>query len=349
MTGTLTAIACNLSVASTFALTLGAPAAFAQGSTMVKIDGSSTVFPVTEAVAEEFQKSKKNATKVTVGISGTGGGFKKFCRGETDVQNASRPIAKEEMEACAKAGIEYIELPIAFDALTVVVSPKNTWLKSITVAELKTIWEPAAQGKIMKWKQVNPAWPDEPIKLFGAGSDSGTFDYFTEAINGKSKASRGDFTASEDDNVLVQGVSSDKNALGYFGYAYYEPNKGKLRALPIDGGEKAPKKGVAVMASPEAVIEGTYYPLSRPIFIYVGAKALGRPEVKEFADFYLNNAARLSTAVKYIPLPAQAYTAALDRVAKKQVGTAFGGANEVGLHIDELMKRTPSLKFAQKK
>src|SRR5918994_2174640 len=190
----------------------------------IKIDGSSTVFPVTEAVAEEFQKAKKNAVRVTVGISGTGGGFKKFCRGETDISNASRPILKEEMEGCSKAGVEYVEIPIAFDALTVAVNPKNDWVKSLTVADLKKIWEPGAQGKVMKWKDVKAEWPDAPMKLFGAGTDSGTFDYFTEAVNGKAKASRSDFTASEDDNVLVQGIENDRNAMGYIPYAYYEPH-----------------------------------------------------------------------------------------------------------------------------
>jgi phosphate transport system substrate-binding protein len=244
-----------------------APVALAQ---VVKVDGSSTVYPVTEGVAEDFQKSKKNAIKVTVGISGTGGGFKKFCRGETDIQNASRPILAAEMADCKAAGIEYIELPVAFDALTVVMNPRNTFLQSITVDELKKIWEPGAQGKVTKWNQVNPAWPDAPIKLFGAGSDSGTFDYFTEAINGKSKASRGDYTASEDDNVLVQGVSQDVNAIGYFGYAYYAENQGRLKAVPIV--EKAGKP--AVGPSEASVLNGTYQPLSRPIFIYVSAKAL---------------------------------------------------------------------------
>ena len=195
-------------------------------SQIVEIDGSSTVFPVTEAVAEEFQKAKKGKIKVTVGISGTGGGFKKFCRGETDIQDASRPILKQEMEACKGAGVEYIELPIAFDALTVIVNPKNNWSPSMTVAELKKIWEPSAQGKITNWNQVRDKWPNAPLKLFGAGADSGTFDYFTEAITGKAKSSRGDFTASEDDNVLVQGVANDVNALGFFGFAYYS----KIRA-----------------------------------------------------------------------------------------------------------------------
>ncbi|HCE28931.1 MAG TPA: protein sphX, partial [Comamonadaceae bacterium] len=214
---------------ATTALALSGASVFAQ---VVKVDGSSTVYPVTEAVAEEFQKANKG-TKVTVGVSGTGGGFKKFCRNETDVANASRPISKSEMDACRAAGVEYYELPVAFDALTVVINPKNAWLKQATVAELKKMWEPAAQGKVMRWNQINPTWPDQPIKLFGAGSDSGTFDYFTEAIVGKSKSSRGDFTASEDDNVLVQGVAGDVNAIGYFGYAYYAENTNKLKALPI--------------------------------------------------------------------------------------------------------------------
>src|SRR5688572_11693650 len=246
-----------LGLVAAFAATLGL-SALAKAQT-VKIDGSSTVYPITEAVAEEFQKSKKGAIKVTVGISGTGGGFKKFCRGETDISNASRPILKAEMDDCRKAGVEYMEMPVAYDALTVVINPKNTFIKSISVAELKKIWEPAAQGKITSWNQVNPAWPNAPIKLFGAGSDSGTFDYFTEAINGKSKASRGDFTASEDDNVLVQGVSQDVNAIGYFGYAYYAENQARLRAVPIVEKEGGP----AVAPSEQSVLAGSYQPLSR--------------------------------------------------------------------------------------
>ena len=204
---------------------------------IVTIDGSSTVFPVTEAVAEEFQKSKKGKIKVTVGISGTGGGFKKFCRGETDIQDASRPILKQEMAACKDSGVEYIELPVAFDALTVIVNPRNNWAPSMTVTELKKIWEPGAQGKITSWNQVRDKWPNSPLKLFGAGADSGTFDYFTEAITGKAKSSRGDFTASEDDNVLVQGVANDVNALGFFGFAYYAENTKKLKAVAIDAGK----------------------------------------------------------------------------------------------------------------
>jgi phosphate transport system substrate-binding protein len=305
---------------------------------VVKIDGSSTVFPVTEAVAEDFQKAKKGAIKVTVGISGTGGGFKKFCRGETDISNASRPILKKEMEDCKAAGIEYYELPVAFDALTVVVHPKNTFIKSLTVAELKKMWEPAAQGKVTRWNQVNPAWPDAPLKLFGPGADSGTFDYFTEAVVGKAKSSRGDFTASEDDNVLVQGVSRDVNGLGYFGYAYYVENKDKLRAVPIVNG-----KGQAVEPSLEAVLKGTYEPLSRPIFIYVSAKAIARPEVREFVQFYMTNGAKLAKEVKYVPLPDSAYKIAWEHVQKGKKGTVFGGQAEVGVTIEELLKREASL------
>ena len=271
----------------------------AHAQSVVKIDGSSTVYPVTEAVAEEFQKEQKGAIKVTVGISGTGGGFKKFCRGETDISDASRPILKQEMEECTKTGVRYYELPIAFDALTVVINPKNTFIKQLTVAQLKTIWAPESQGKVTSWKQVDPSFPDAPLKLFGAGSDSGTFDYFTEAIVGKAKSSRGDYTASEDDNVLVQGVSRDVNAIGYFGYAYYAENKGKLTAVPIVN-----KDGKAVVPSEKAVIEGTYNPLSRPIFIYVSEKALDKPEVQKFVDFYLKHAAKLASEVKYVPLPA---------------------------------------------
>jgi phosphate transport system substrate-binding protein len=305
----------------------------------VKIDGSSTVYPVTEAVAEEFQVKKKGAVKVTVGISGTGGGFKKFCRGEIDISNASRPILKKEMDDCKATGVQYIEVPVAFDALTVVINPQNAFLKSITVAELKKMWEPAAQGKITKWNQINAAWPDAPLKLFGAGSDSGTFDYFTEATVGKAKASRGDYTASEDDNVLVQGVARDKNAIGYFGYAYFAENQDKLKAVPVVAKDGAP----AVGPSEKTVEDGSYQPLSRPIFIYVNAKSLQRAEVKEFVEFYLKNAAALVKEVKYIALPARAYTLASEHVAKGKMGTVFGGTAEVGVTIEELLKREAKL------
>ena len=301
---------------------------------LVKVDGSSTVYPITEAVAEDFQVSKKNKVRVTVGISGTGGGFKKFCRGETDVSNASRPITKKEIEDCKAAGIEFLEMPVAYDALTVVINPKNTWAKTLTVAELKAIWEPAAQGKITNWNQVNPAFPDRPLKLYGPGADSGTFEYFTEAINGKSKSTRGDFTASEDDNVLVQGVSRDVGGLGYFGYAYYTENKDKLAAVSVIAAPGKP----AVPPSLETVVNGTYQPLARPIFIYVNAKSASKPEVKEFVEYYMKHGDKLAKEVKYVSLPAKAYAYNLDHFAKMAKGTKFGGENKVGLTIEDLMK-----------
>jgi phosphate transport system substrate-binding protein len=301
----------------------------------VTVDGSSTVYPITEAVAEDFQKSKKNKIQVTVGISGTGGGFKKFCRGETDISDASRPILKKEMELCAQNGVKYIELPVAFDAMTVVINPKNTWAEKITVAELKKMWEPGAQGKITRWNQINPAWPDAPLKLFGPGADSGTFDYFTEAIVGKAKSSRGDFTASEDDNVLVQGVSRDENALGYFGYAYYAENTGKMKAVAIIEKDGKP----AVLPSVETVMKGTYQPLARPLFIYVSNKSYDKPEVREFIEFYLKNAPALVKEVKYVPLGEADYKLASDNYSSRKLGTGFGGEPEVGVLISDLLKR----------
>lgn len=324
-----------LGISAVLGVLIGA-AGVAGADAIVKIDGSSTVYPITEAVAEDFQIAKKGKIKVTVGISGTGGGFKKFCRGETDIVNASRPILKKEMDDCKAAGVQYVEMPVAYDALTVVVNPKNDWSRTITVAELKKIWEPAAQGKITKWSQVNPAWPDDTIKLYGAGADSGTFDYFTEAIVGKAKSSRGDFTASEDDNVLVQGVASDRNALGFFGFAYYVENQKKVKAVAVDGG-----KG-GIIPSAKTVEDGSYQPLSRPIFIYVNIKAAEKPEVKELVEFYMNNAAALVKEVKFFPLPAQAYTTNLEHLNKKKIGTVFGGHSEVGLKIEELLKREAS-------
>lgn len=306
-------------------------------SSIIKIDGSSTVYPVTEAVAEEFQKSTRGKVRVTVGISGTGGGFKKFCRGETDISDASRPILKEEIEACRANGIKYIELPVAFDALTVVVSPQNTWVNSITVGDLKKMWSPTAQGTIARWNQVRPDWPDLPLALFGAGSDSGTFDYFTEAIVGKAKSSRGDYTGSEDDNVLVQGVSSNKSALGYIPFAYYAPHAKKLKALSIDSGQGS------VAPSLDNVVNGKYQPLSRPLFIYVKAAAATRHEVKAFVEFYLSEGAALAEEVKYIPLSKAAYAGALKRFREGRAGSAFGGTPEVGVPIEDVLKREPKL------
>ena len=322
-----------LSITAALAAIFTAPHTMA-AEKIIKIDGSSTVYPITEAVAEEYQIATK--VKVTVGISGTGGGFKKFCRGETDVQNASRPILKKEMDACKEAGIQYIELPVAYDGLTVVVNKNNDFVKSLTVEELKKMWEPSAQGKVKSWKQVNPAFPDTPLKLFGAGSDSGTFDYFTEAIVGKAKSSRGDYTASEDDNVLVQGVQSDKGGLGYFGFAYFEENEDKLKAVPI----VAKKGAAAVMPTYESVKNGTYQPLARPLFIYVNAtSAAFKPEVKAFINFYLDNAPTLVKEVKYIPLPANEYAAVGKHWKALKPGTGFDGTPEVGVKIEELLAR----------
>jgi phosphate transport system substrate-binding protein len=314
-------------VAASFGISISA--VHSQSVSTVTVDGSSTVFPITEAAAEDFQKAQRGKVRVTVGVSGTGGGFKKFCRGETDISGASRPILQKEIDACKAAGIRYVELPVAYDALTVVVHPQNSWAKNLTVAELKKMWEPGAQGKVNNWNQVRNGFPNAPLKLFGPGANSGTFDYFTEAVVGKSKASRGDFTASEDDNVLVQGVSRNKNALGYFGYAYYAENKNKLKAVPING----------VLPSEATVKNGSYNPLSRPIFIYVSSKSIDKPEVKQFVQFYLQNAAKFSQEVKYIALPASAYTTAQNHFNKKRYGTIFGGQESVGLKIEELLSR----------
>ena len=304
---------------------------------VIQIDGSSTVFPITEAVAEEFQKANKNI-RVTVGISGTGGGFQKFCRAETDISDASRPISATEIAACKQAGIEYIELPIAYDGLAVVVNPKNTWAASMTVAELKKLWAPEAQGKITRWNQVRTGWPDREIHLYGAGVDSGTYDYFTEATVGKAKSSRGDFTSSEDDNVLVQGVSGDESSLGFLPLAYVEQNKAALKLLPIDDGK--PENGAGpITPTAETVRNGTYQPLSRPLFIYIARKAADRPEVQKFVDSYFG-AQQLMREVGYVELTPQIYDLAKKHFADRKVGTAFGdGGSQVGITLEKLLAR----------
>ena len=315
-----------------------------QGSTLsgvVKVAGSSTVFLISEAVAEEFQKTEESV-QVTVGEGGTGGGFKKFCAGEIDVADASRPISPAEVDLCAMNKIEYVELPVAYDGLAIVVNPKNDWARSITTAELKKMWEPAAQGKITRWNQVRPGWPNKELHLFGAGVDSGTYDYFTEAITNKAKASRGDYTSSEDDNVLVQGIIRDDLALGFFGLAYYEASKDKLSLVPVDD-EKADNGAGPIAPSSETVKDGTYQPLSRPLFIYVSTKALDRPEVAAFIKYYLSHAAELSKEVKYIPLPDKAYELAQKRVDARKTGSLFGGkGSQVGVRIDQLLESEQS-------
>ncbi|MFW6264127.1 MAG: PstS family phosphate ABC transporter substrate-binding protein [Cyanobacteriota bacterium] len=301
----------------------------------VAIDGSSTVFPITEAVAEEFQ-GKHPDVRVTVGLSGTGGGFKKFCSGETAISNASRPIKESEIEACEKAGIEYIELPVAYDAISVVVNPNNDWAECLTVEELETLWRPEAQGSISNWNQIRPEFPNQPITLYGPGTDSGTFDYFTDAIVGEEGASRGDFTASEDDNVVVQGVANDPNAIGYFGLAYYEENQDKLKAVTIDDGDPTNGEG-CVQPGVATVEDGTYQPLSRPIFIYVSKEASERPEVREFVDFYLTEGPSLVQEVGYVSLGEDIYNLARNRFETQKTGSIFDGGSTVGVKLNEVL------------
>lgn len=306
---------------------------------MIKIDGSSTVYPITEAVAEEFRAVQPDVN-VTVGISGTGGGMKKFAGKEIDVADASRPIKPVEIEAATKGGVEFIELPVAYDALTIVVNSKNTWADSITVTELKRLWEPEAQGKVTLWSHVREGWPEKPIKLFGAGVDSGTYDYFTEAVVGKEHSSRGDFTSSEDDNVLVQGIGNDIYALGFFGMAYYQENIGKLKALKVDDGNEKNGAG-AQEPTVEHVISGSYAPLSRPLFVYVSKSAVARPEVKALTSFYLDSAATLVNEVGYVPLKASTYAMVKERFEKGIVGSIYSpSVPHIGVPLEELLKKS---------
>lgn len=315
------------------AATLGvaAPAVLSQGGQEIQIDGSSTVYPITEAVAEEFM-GQNPSVNVTVGVSGTGGGFRRFCAGEVQISNASRPIKESEIEACRQAGIRYIELPVAYDALTVVVSNNNTWAENLTVEELKTLWEPSAQGTVTRWNQIRPNFPNRPLVLYGPGTDSGTFDYFTEAVVGESGASRADYTASEDDNVLVQGVSTDANALGYFGFAYYEENTDRLKAVAIDGGDGP------VMPTRENVEKNSYTPLSRPLFIYINAQAAeNNRQVREFVEYYLSRP-DLVDEVGYVRLPSNAYDMALRNLQNGKTGSVFVGRDTVGVSIESLLE-----------
>ena len=303
----------------------------------IQIDGSSTVFPISDAIAKEYKKSKGDSTEpIDVKFSGTTGGFRKFCAGKTDISDASRPILKEEMEACNQKGVRYIELPVAFDALTIAINPQNTWAKDITIAELTKVWEPAAQGKITNWNQIRASYPDRPLKLYGAGKDSGTFDYFNEVTNGKPKESRTDYTASEDDNKLVAGVSNDPNALGYFGFSYFEDKQNQLKALAVDYG----KGQGAVAPSREAVEKATYRPFSRPLFIYVNALAAQqKPELQEFVLYYVRNAKRVSEAVNYIPLPDEGYRLSELHFYRGKVGTVFAGVPQPDVTIEELLRK----------
>jgi phosphate transport system substrate-binding protein len=305
--------------------------------TLVRVDGSSTVFPISEAVAEEFRLA--TGRHVTVGISGTGGGFQKFCRGEADISNASRPISEVEIAACRQAGIEFIEVPIAYDGIAIVANPRADWIDTITLTELKQLWEPSAQGIIRRWNQVRASWPDRDIRLFGAGVDSGTYDYFTQAVVGREGASRGDFTASEDDNVLVQGIRNDELALGFLPFAYYFENRHQLRLVAVDD-ERGDNGSGPVLPDMDTIRSGTYQPLSRPVFIYVAVPSLDRPEVREFMDFYLEHAGELAAEVGYVDLGAEGYRLVARHLASRRTGSAFehGGA-QVGVTLEALLAR----------
>jgi phosphate transport system substrate-binding protein len=309
-----------------------------RGQTAIRVDGSSTVYPITEAVAEEFQRAG-HETPVTVGISGTGGGFKRFCAGETDISDASRPIKPSEVALCARNGIEYVEVPIAYDGIAVVINPKNTAVAEITTAELRIMWAPEAQGRVKRWNQVRPGWPDEELRLFGPGVDSGTYDYFTEAIVRQEHSSRGDFTSSEDDNVLVQGIAGDRGALGFFGISYYTANRRRLKLLPVDDGKPDNGRG-AILPTVETIRDGTYQPLSRPLLLYLRKGALDRAEVAEFVRFYLRHAPELVVEAGYVPLPDLAYPHAQARVDAKKTGSTLGGqGSQVGLSIEALLAK----------
>ena len=301
----------------------------------ISIDGSSTVFPITELITNTFNEQNEQDITVQVGFSGSVGGFRKFCAGETDINNSSVPIPSEAMAECRKNGVAYIELPVAFDALTVVVNPRNNWLTSMTVDELKQVWQPAAENQLTRWNQVNGQYPNSPLNLFAPGRDSGTFEYFTEAIVGESKASRNDYVFSEDDDALVNGVAQDTNALGYFGYAYYEQNQDKLKAVAIDSGDGA------ILPSNQTIIDGTYRPLTRPLFIYVNAKkAQENPAVQKFVEFYMKSASELVAQVGYLPLPESAYDVGLIHFNTHRVGTVFNGKAVINASIDELLSKS---------
>lgn len=280
----------------------------------IKIDGSSTVFPITEAVSEEYRKEFPKV-RVSVGVSGTGGGFKKFLNKETDINNASRPIKAKEMKMAKEKKVEFIELPVAYDGISVVVNPKNKFAETLTISQLKEIWKPGS--KIKTWSDVNSKWPKENIKLYGPGADSGTFDYFTEAVVGKSRASRSDYTASEDDNIIVKGVSEDTYGLGYLGYAYYIENKSKLTAASLSKGGKP-----AIAPTSESIETGSY-PLARPVYIYVNKESTKRPELDSYIQYYLKNAGKLSKEVGYVPLSQAIYNRQLIRYQVKESGSKY--------------------------
>jgi phosphate transport system substrate-binding protein len=316
------------------------PANAPGGGATIVVDGSSTVFPISEAVAEDYG-GRHPSHRVTVGVSGTGGGMKKLCNGEVAIAGASRPIKPSEMEACATNGVSWLEIPIAYDGIAVVVHPSNDWVGALGVAELKRMWEPAAQGQVLRWSDVRPGWPDAELHLFGAGVDSGTYDYFTAAIVGKEHSSRGDFTSSEDDNTLVQGIRNDRHALGFLGLAYFEANASLLQAVPVDDGVDTNGAG-PVLPSARTVADGTYQPLSRPIFLYANAAALAHPATASFLDFYVTAGASLVGDVGYIPLSPAARAAVKARLDARVPGSLFAGrGSTVGATLEALLGVSP--------
>ena len=330
-------VATSLFPALVFSATLVFSPLASGAAAVVKIDGSSAVYPITEAVAQEFQRAKLHEVHVNVGVSGTSAGFVKFCRGESDISNASRPILKKEMEECAKAGIRFYEMPLAYDALTVVVNPQNAFVSSMSVAELRKLWEPAAQGRIKTWKDLNPAWPAQQIKLYAPGADSGSFESFTEVVVGTARSSRTDVSTAEDHDVLAQRIAADKDALGYLSLDYYVENQKQLKAVAISDGKEA------VLPTVDNIRNGSYQPLSRPLFLYVSEKSLDKPAVKDFVDFFMKNAARVVVEVNYLPLPARAYSENLERVTAKKVGTVYGGENKARPRPTDMRKLLEAL------
>jgi phosphate transport system substrate-binding protein len=302
----------------------------------VAIDGSSTVYPITEAIAEEYIREHPRV-RITVGTSGSGGGFQKFAAGEIDIADASRPIQESEVEKLRANGYEFIEVPVAFDGLSIVVNPDNDWADNITVDELRRMWRPEAQGEITRWNQIRDEWPDRELNLYGPGVSSGTFDYFTAAIIGREGASRGDYTASEDDNVLVQGVSGDINSLGFFGFAYYHENQDRLKILPVDDNDPTNGEG-PISPSFETIADGTYQPLSRPLFMYIRVDAAEDTVVQDFIHFYYENAPELVREVGFIPLNDTTYSLAVDRFEERVTGSIFAGGSQVGVNVDSLLR-----------
>ena len=302
------------------------------GAGTTDIDGSSTVFPITEALVEDWGDSIGGSARLVIGISGTGGGFKKFCAGDTDINDASRPIKPSEVQKCAEEGVEFIELPVAIDGLTIGVNLENDFVGCVTVEELHAMWQPDAEGKISRWSQIREGWPNEKLRLYGPGVDSGTFDYFTETVNGEAQASRGDFTSSERDNVLVQGIAGDRGSLGYFGYSYFVENQDKLKMVAVDSGNGC------VIPTDETINDGTYSPLSRPLFIYVSKEAWAEPDVKDFVSYFVSHErASLLKELGFVPFPEQVHDLILDRFERGLTGTIFGGENPQHGTVEEIL------------